>query len=249
MKIHLILALILICAGVPAGAQPDQGQTPTADEIVSNMFARDRAREGVSGGYTGSREYVLENRLLNKRAEMLVSVTCNRSGVKHFDVISEDGWKSANKRVLWQMIETETDNSQPDTRAKARITADNYAFRLIETTPLDGRTAYVIQVIPKRQDKTLFRGRIWVNAEDYALARVEGEPAKNPSFWTRKVEFTQEYQKAGAFWFPVQTTSVTDARVFGRTEVRIRYFDYKPLSAQPANSVDSAMKEAQYAKR
>lgn len=249
MKLHPILALILICAGAPAGAQPDNGQTPTADEIVSNMLARDRAREWASGGYTGSREYVLENRLFNKRAEMLVSVNCDRSGVKHFDVISEDGWKSANKRVLSQMIETETDSSQPDTRAKSRITADNYAFRLIETTPLDGRTAYVIQVIPNRQDKTLFRGRIWVNAEDYALARVEGEPAKNPSFWTRKVEFTQEYQKAGAFWFPVQTTSITDARLFGRTDVRIRYFDYKPLSAQPANSVDSAMKEAQYAKR
>jgi hypothetical protein len=120
---------------------------------------------------------------------------------------------------------------------------------LIDTTALDGRTAYVIQVIPNRQDKTLFRGRIWVNAEDYALARVEGEPAKNPSFWTRKVEFTQEYQKAGAFWFPVQTTSITDVRMFGRTEVRIRYFDYKPVSAQPGNSVDSAVKEAQYAKR
>ncbi len=68
---------------------------------------------------------------------------------------------------------------------------------MIETEPFDGRMAYVIEAIPKREDKSLFRGRIWVDTEDYALARVEGEPAKNPSFWTRKVHFVQQYYKAG----------------------------------------------------
>jgi G:T-mismatch repair DNA endonuclease (very short patch repair protein) len=192
---------------------------------------------------------LLDNRLFNKRAEMLVSVNCDPAGVKHFDVISEDGWKSANKRVLRQMVATESESSKPDARAKSRITPDNYTFRLIEATTLEGRKSYVLQAVPKRQDKTLIRGRIWVDAEDYALARVEGEPAKNPSFWTRKVEFVQEYQKAGVFWFPLQTTSITDARVFGRTEVRISYFDYKPVSNKPSNSVDPAMMEAHYAKR
>jgi len=169
--------------------------------------------------------------------------------MKHFEVLSEDGWKSANKRVLREMLVTESDSSHPDTRRKSRITSDNYTFRMIEVSSLDGRMVYVIEVIPKRQDKSLFRGRIWVDAEDYALARVEGEPAKNPSFWTRKVYFVQQYQKKGPFWFPVMTTSVTDARMFGATDVNIRYFDYKPVSAAPTGLPSSSFMEAHNDKR
>lgn len=246
MRVHLIFASILVCAARGLAAQDS---TPTADEVVAKMYAHDTLREGASGGYTGSREYVLENHLFQKRAELQARVTCDRTGTKHFEVISEDGWKSANKRVLRQMLAAESDSSRPDTRPRNRITADNYSFRMIDTEEHDGRTAYVIEVSPKREDKGLFRGRIWVDAEDYALARVEGEPAKNPSFWTRKVQFLQEYSKAGDYWFPIETTSVTEARMFGTTEVSIRYFNYKPALEPPAQAPDYTLTEARYANR
>src|SRR5215469_7729950 len=222
MRVHLIFASMLLCAALDLAAQ---GATLTADEVVANMYAHDTQREAASGGYTGSREYVLENRKLQKRARMLARVSCDPAGTKHFRVTSEDGWTSASKHVLRPMLATESDSSRPDTRPRNRITADNYTFRMIDTEFLDGRTAYVIDAIPKREDKSLFRGRIWVDTEDYALARVEGEPAKTPSFWTRRVQFVQQYQKAGAYWFPAETTSVTEARIFGMTDVSIRYFD------------------------
>jgi hypothetical protein len=246
MKVHLIIASTLLGA---AGVLAAQGTTPTADEVVARMHAQDTLREAASGGYTGNREYVLENQRLHKRARLLVQVACDQTGTKHFDVTSEDGWKSANKHVLRPMLATESDSSHPDTRPRSRITADNYAFRMIDAEPLDGRTAYVIEAIPKREDKSLFRGRIWVDIEDYALARVEGEPAKAPSFWTRKVQFVQQYYKAGAYWFPRETTSVTDARIFGTTDVSIRYFDYKPATEPPASAPDYSLSEARNATR
>ncbi len=246
MRIHLIFASLLLCA---ARVLVAQGSTPTADEVVANMYAHDTLREAASGGYTGGREYVLENFRLQKRAQMLVRVTCDRNGTKHFEVMSEDGWKSASKRVLRQMLATESDSSSPDARPRNRISSDNYTFRMIEAEPLDGRVAYVIEAIQKREDKALFRGWIWVDKEDYALARVEGQPAKNPSFWTRKVQFVQQYHKAGAYWFPAETTSVTEARVFGTTEVNIRYFDYKPTLEMPTQAPDYSLTEAHFAKR
>ena len=246
MRVYLIFASMLLCA---ARALAAQGSTPTADEVVANMYAHDTQREAASGGYTGSREYVLENQKFQKRARMVAQVTCDPTGTKHFEVKSEDGWKSASKHVLRPMLATESDSSRPDTRPRNRVTADNYTFQMINIEPLDGRTAYVIQAIPKREDKSLFRGRIWVDTEDYALARVEGEPAKNPSFWTRKVQFVQHYHKAGAYWFPAETTSITEARIFGTTDVSIRYFDYKPALEAPAQASDSSLTEARYATR
>jgi hypothetical protein len=67
-----------------------------------------------------------------------------------------------------------------------------------------------------------------VDAEDYAIIRVDGEPAKSPSFWIKSVHFVHDYDKIGAFWFPVLDHSVTDARIFGATEMTIEYFDYAP---------------------
>ena len=238
---------MVLCA---AGALAAQDSAVNADQVVANMYAHDTLREAASGGYTGSREYVLQNHKMQKRARMTVGVACDQTGTKHFEVVSEDGWKSASKHVLRPMLATESDSSRPDMRPHTRVTADNYTFRIIDTEPLDGRTAYVIEAMPKRDDKSLFRGRIWVDTEDYALARVEGEPAKNPSFWTRKVHFVQQYHKAGPYWFPMVTTSETEARIFGTTDVSIRYFDYKPASDTPAQTTPNpSLMEAHYAKR
>jgi hypothetical protein len=248
MRVHLICFELLLWGGALVRALHGQQPAPAADEVVATMLMRDGAREAASGGYTGSREYILENHRLNKRAEMVVTITCDRNGEKHFLLISEDGWKSANKHVLHPMVETESDSSRPQVRAKNRITSENYSFRMIETNSLEGRTAYVIEATPKREDKSLFRGRIWVDTEDYALARVEGEPAKNPSFWTKSVHFVQQYQKNGQLWFPLTTTSVTDARIFGRTDVSIRYFDYKAVTEAPYLPSDESMEEAHNAR-
>jgi hypothetical protein len=75
----------------------------------------------------------------------------------------------------------------------------------------------------------LFHGRIWVDTEDYALVRADGNPAKNPSFWIKTVHFVHTYEKSGEFWFPVTTESVTEARLFGTTNLTIEYFEYQPI--------------------
>lgn len=248
MRVHLIFFTVLMGACASECALHAQTPQPTADEVVATMLIRDGAREAASGGYNGRREYILENHRFNKRAEMLVRIMCDWNGEKHFEVISEDGWKSADKRVLRPMVETESGSSRPQIRAKNRIDSENYSFRMIETSPIEGRMAYMIEAIPKREDKSLFRGRIWVDTEDYALVRVEGEPAKSPSFWTKNVHFVQQYHKSGPFWFPVATTSITEARIFGATTVDIRYFDYAPNLEAVPGLVGPVPAEAVYAK-
>jgi len=245
-NIHSIIAILFLSASVPLFGQVPLRPTPNADEVMAIMFERDTQREMLEGGYSGSREYVFDNSKFNKRAEMLVSITCDPDGTKHFQVVTEEGWKSAHKHVLHKMLESESDSSQPMIRPKTRIISENYTFQLVELGTLDGRPTYVIDALPKRQDKYLFRGRIWVDAEDYALARVEGEPAKNPSFWIRSVHFVQQYHKSGDLWFPALTSSVTEARFFGTTKVNIRYFDYTPLSAKAPAIASPKFREVGY---
>src|SRR5713101_7354401 len=214
MKHYFLLTALFLLRTSSVVAADDSGPLPTAEEIVTRMGSRDFQRQVSMEGYAGMRRYVLENQHLHKRAEMLVQVQGDRDGTKHFDILSEAGWKAAHKHVLRKMLESESDTSRPDMRAK-----------------------------PKRKEKYLFQGRIWVDTEDYALVRAEGNPAKNPSFWTKSTHFVQVYQKSGPLWFPLSTQSVTEAHFFGTTDVSIEYFDYAPKASHPPGNFVMSAKE------
>jgi len=246
MKKQLLIAALLFGSYIPALCQGPPVASPNADEVIARMFARDSLRERLEDGYVGSREYNLENKRFNKRAAMTVAIFGDPDGTKHFQVVSEDGWKGANKHVFHKMLESESESSTAEVRPKTRIVPANYEFSLVGSEVIAGRAAFVIEASPRRSDKYLFRGRIWVDAEDYALVRVEGQPAKNPSFWIHSVHFVQQYQKSGPFWFPALTTSITDARIFGTTDVTIRYFDYRAASRSSQPSPNSIPLEAHY---
>jgi outer membrane lipoprotein-sorting protein len=240
MKTRLLLSAFLLMSALPVAAE-DSTTNPTADEIVSRMTAHDLARQSSIEGYAGMRRYVLENQKYHKRAEMLVQVQGDKDGTKHLEVVSEDGWKAAHKHVLHKMVESEMEVSRPEKRVSARLIPENYDFALVGTELVAGRTAYILEVHPKRNEHYLFEGRIWVDAADYALARAEGKPAKKPSFWTKSIHFVQIYQKCGPVWFPLSTQSVTEARLVGITDVSIEYFDYAPkMPNASGNSVVSA---------
>ena len=243
MKHHFLFAsaLLLFPACLKA---TEETTTPPASEVVERMVALDAQRQLLTSGYVGMRRYVLENDGMHKRAEMVVRVTGDPDGTKHFAIVSEQGWKAAQKHVLHKMLESESETSSPEARSKTRLCPDNYEFQMAGTEIVGKQLTYAIDVMPKRHDKYLFTGRIWVDAKEYALVRADGNPAKNPSFWTKRVHFTHSYEKNGPFWFPRSTESVTDARIFGRTDLTIEYFDYKPNYTNPSDDFAVIAQEA-----
>ena len=78
---------------------------------------------------------------------------------------------------------------------------------------------------PKTANKDFIRGRIWVEAEDYAIARIQGEPSKSTFF--RSGYFVHEYDRHGQFWLPLADRHVPDFHTSGTTEMSIEYFDNK----------------------
>jgi hypothetical protein len=221
----LAIALVSILIATPEGTAPARSPR-TADDVVAAMMSRDAERIAALRGYTAMRRYELENRGRHKRAEMLVKVTGHEDGSRTFETVSASGWGVVLKHVFPRLLDAEVESSRPDARDRSRVTPENYSFEMIGTEEVRDRPAYVMAIEPKTKNKFLMRGRIWVDVEDYAIVRIEGQPAKNPSFWTRSVHFTHEYQKYGAFWFPVRDVSVTDVLIVGTTEMRIEYFDY-----------------------
>jgi len=222
------LWMIFLNNAVLASAMAAETALPvlTAEDVVSRMVQADEKRISEFQGYTAKRRYYIENKRVNKRAEIMVRVTCTSTGSRSFDVISESGSNIIRSRVLRKIIEAEAEASQEDGRERNRIIPTNYDFRLTGREVTDGRLAHVLEIVPKTQNRFLIRGRIWVDAEEYAITRIEGTPARNPSFWTRSIRIVHRYGKTGPFWLPLLNQSHAEARIFGSTEVTIDYFDY-----------------------
>ncbi len=205
---------------------PTVASLPSADDVVARMVERDNARRSALQGYTGTRRYVLENAKLHKQAEMVVRMIYHGDGSKQFEVVSSSGWGSARKHVFQRLLEAETDAAWPGAVEDSRMTPQNYSFTLQRMEEISGRKTYVIEVTPKKQQKYLMRGAIFVHAEELAIVRITGAPAKNPSFWIKSVQFSHTYGKHGQFWLAASDKSISDARIVGPTELRIEYSEY-----------------------
>ena len=92
---------------------------------------------------------------------------------------------------------------------------------------------------PKIPSKLLYTGRIWVNSSDFAICRIEAQPAKNPSFWISKTEINHTYLKMGDFWFPAENKTVSSVRLFGRAVLTIEYQDYSILASHALRRNDT----------
>jgi hypothetical protein len=228
------IGLLLLAAVNSTTAQP------TAAEVVQRMVQADGRRSTAYRGYTGMRRYTLQNRHFDRRAEVLVRVVCTGAGVKSFHVLSETGSRLIGDRAIRKMIEGEAEASQTGEHQQNLIVPRNYDFRLLGTEVAEGRLNYVLEILPKTSYRFLVRGRIWVDAEEYAISKVAGSPAKNPSFWIRDVEIVLRYSQTGPFWLPLRNESRANARILGKTELTIDYFDYV-LNGQNNSQAPSAL--------
>ena len=169
---------------------------------------------------------------------MTVNLTFQNPGSKEFEIVSESGPSVVRQKVLRRMVDSEAAASRDDSLRLNQFTPANYDFQLLRLEPIEGRMAYVLEVFPKTKSPYLMRGEVWVDTEDFAISRLVGRPAQSPSFWIPDSRFTCSYSKLGSFWLLASMDSEADVRVFGHTEMQIRYRNYRINLEQEAVSAD-----------
>jgi hypothetical protein len=205
----------------------------TTEEIVTKMVERNLERAHALGAYQGTRVYHLEYRGFpgSRSAEMIVEMKYRSPGTKDFSVRSERGSKLIIDRIFKRMLQTEKEALSEENQSRVALNRDNYQFALAGVERMPTGLSYILSVEPRTDDKLLYRGRIWVDAEDFAVVRIEAAPAKNPSFWTKETKIEQVYGKVGNFWLPVSNRSSSEVRLGGHASFTIDYQDYRITAA------------------
>jgi hypothetical protein len=187
--------------------------------------------------YSVTRDYKLFGKEGQKaRSEVVARVSFAPPGVKQF-VIQQASGLGLGERIVRQMLEHETvivrDHESTD------LSPANYDFRYLREETLGGQRCYVLEIVPRRKDKNLLRGQIWVDSTTYLLHRTEGQPARDPSWWLKDARVILAYSDVGGMWLQTSSESSADVRFMGHHTMLSRDVEYSmsTLTASASRAV------------
>lgn len=228
---YFLLTCVLLSTAVAAQDSPAAPACPplTADEIVTRLTQRNLARAEALPAYHSTRTYRTNYRGFpgSRSAEMIVDVAFAPPGTKTFTIRSQTGSKLIIDRVFKKLLESEKEAADPENQKRTALNDENYAFTLAGCEAAGPGLLYVLEVEPKVKSKFLYRGKIWIDAADFAVTRISAQPAKNPSFWIKQTQIEHAYVKVNDFWLPATNRSATKVRLGGNAELSIEYGDYQ----------------------
>jgi hypothetical protein len=233
-------------AGVDSGPTlpPSITTAPlSVEQVVNNLVRKDAERAQALRHYESTRVYRLSYRgiLGNHDAEMTVQATYDSPSTKNFRVVSETGSKAMIEHAFKRLLDSEKEAAEPEMRARTLLNRDNYDFALVGFESSDKGNQYVLAVSPKTISKYVYRGKVWIDATDFAVTRIEAEPAQNPSFWTKKNEVHHEYMRVQEFWLPRRNESVSDVLLGGRATLTIDYSNYRVIDSRLSGKARSSV--------
>ena len=226
MRRYAALAMLLLALSAIAQDSP----ALPANEIIRRVATANAVRTARLRHYQSTRVYEVDYKGFggDRHAKMTVKIDY-LGGRREFSVLSEEGSKLLLNRVVRKAMESEQEAATEEMRNRSALTETNYSFQLLTTENSDGKSYYVLQVTPRRKDKYLYDGKVWIDAAEFALARVEAQPAKNPSFWISSATIQHTNQDFSGIWLPAHNTSTSKIRMGGRASLTIDYGKYETL--------------------
>ena len=221
--IFLHFASVFAVSGLASAAHVES-PVPSTEDIIAHMIQARSENRARLRPYSVTRNY----RLFGKeqqmaRSEVVARVTFDPPGIKQF-VIQQASGMGLGERIVRQMLEHETEIGRNN--ASTDLSPANYDFRYLREEELNGRRCYVLAIAPRRKDKSLLRGEIWVDSITYLLHRTEGEPARSPSWWLKDARLVLTYSDVGGMWLQTSSESSAEVRFLGRHTMLSRDVEY-----------------------
>jgi hypothetical protein len=227
------LVTFLLCAAIWAAAQTaSKGSQPAAapatltpdlQRIVGGLEEAQRENRAYMVPYTVTREYQLfAGNERQPRSTVLAEVRFQPPVTKTWNIKRTTG-SSRDEKVVQKILEREA------RFAGAGISREDYDFRYLGLSEYGHRPCYMLQVVPKRDDSNLLRGKIWMDRDTYLIHHFEGKPAKSPSWWIKDLQLFTEYSDMGGLWLPNVRRGVADIRLFGSYTMTERTLSYQAL--------------------
>ena len=188
-------------------------KSPDLDLILQGIEDIQRQDPALSRRYEVTREYkVFHGYDKHPTSEVIAQIDFVPPDTKTYKIIQAKG-DSRGERMVRELLDRETDSAK-----KVRsdeISRKNYDFVFLRRENFGVVPEYVLGIVPKRKDKYLLRGQIWVDASTFRIRRIQGVPAKSPSFWITTLHLTMQFAQLNGMWVPVSFDAIATIRFLG----------------------------------
>jgi hypothetical protein len=198
----------------------------TEQRLFSELMAHNGLRNEELLEYMATRTYAVRDVNGKVHAEEVGRMEYRAPDRKTFTVTSEQGSGIIRHLALNPLIDSEIRAATGKEHHDSAISPANYTLQLVGEQQVGPYHCFVAQAIPKRIEKSLFEGKVWIDADDYAVVRIEGHPAANLSFWIKRADFIREYQKIDGFWLPQRDQTLVQVRLYGKKVLTIDHREY-----------------------
>jgi len=250
----IVSALVaMTLAAVEAKAQSQRGDSSelaapleslrpgiTEAQLFAQLDAHNELRKSALLDYTVLRTYQVIDLKGKVHAEEVGRMEFHAPDQKRFVTTSESGSGLIRRMALNPLISSEIEAAAGKEHHDSAISPENYSLDLLGEQQVGPYHCFVAQAIPKRKDKYLFEGKLWIDANDYAVVRIEGHPAKKLSFWIQQADFVRQYQKIDGFWLPEKDQTFVQVRLYGKKVLIIDHENYVVNAIQNKDESTSA---------
>jgi hypothetical protein len=226
----LRVSLFLLCVLGSSVLAADLGgpAIPSLKTIVEGIALARSNNEAQFRSYVVTRQYTLygKNRATSK-SQVTADVAFTPPHAKQY-VIAKSSGAGIGEKIVRRMLDGEAGITKD---SATTFSLENYDFVFMREETFMGHRCYVLAIVPKRKDKNLIRGTIWVDANTYLLHRAEGEPAKSPSWWLRQARIVFSYGNVQGMWLQTGSESSANVRMLGHHTMVSRDVEYKIAEA------------------
>lgn len=228
------LLFLYLVAGMASASAQTGISAPTTETIIGSMAQARAENRARLRPYIVTRNYKLFGKEGSKtKSQVIADVAFVPPDSKKY-TIQETNGSGLGQMIVRRMLASEAEVAKD--YVSTDISPDNYDFRFIREADVSGQRCYLLELLPRRKDKHLLRGDIWVDANTYLLRRFEGELAKTPSWLVRDVRVTFVYGDVGGMWLQTGLEAAAEVRILGRSTMVSRDVKYKITELVAAGS-------------
>jgi hypothetical protein len=221
LGVSLVLSLSGTLLGRESSAIP--AVPPPVSEIVERMMVHNEQQDRALMEFQMRRRFFAANTRFKIDSTIVVATAFRQPDIMKSSIVSQEGSGLIKERVFDEILKSEAETHKKEDKRQVDITPRNYNFRFVDQETCGDRPCYRLSVSPKRKDKYSLLGDAWIDAEDYAIVRLHGAPAKKPSFWTLKTEIDKRYRKVEGMWLTDRIDSTSDLFIAGHSTLSIEY--------------------------
>jgi hypothetical protein len=152
--------------------------------------------------------------------------------------IQKSSGSNRGQEVVRRVLDREVEATSKGHQARTALNRNNYDFTYIGETILDGQPCYLLGLNPRRKEKELISGKAWVDKHLFFVRQVEGDVAKTPSWWLRKVRVKLVFADLQGTWLQTSMEAVADVRLVGPHTLTSRVLDYRGADEVASRSLN-----------